>query len=206
MCQHKTTKKSRKRKISSKSNWMIGPSEHAGPFFSSNPRHRDPAFVSYQIGQLHLLPILSLSVQKKEMTLSQPLLKNIRLLHLYLGVFIAPSLLFFAFTGALQIFSLHRTTRGSSYKPPAWVVTLAEIHKRQTPALPVKKLPPPDKSSADKATPDEAATAPHQPKSSPQPAASPTPKPHNPLPLKIFFLLVSVGLFLSTLTGLTMSY
>jgi hypothetical protein len=136
-----------------------------------------------------------------EMTPSQLLLKNIRLLHLYLGVFIAPSLIFFAFTGALQTFSLHQTTRGSSYKPPAWIVALAEIHKKQTPALPVRKLPPPDK-----ATPDETAAAPHQSKSSPQPTASPTLKPHNPLPLKIFFLLVSVGLFLSTLTGLTMSY
>jgi hypothetical protein len=140
------------------------------------------------------------------MTLSQPLLKTIRLLHLYLGVFIAPSLLFFALTGALQTFSLHQTTRGSSYKPPSWVVALAEIHKRQTPSLPVKKLPSPEKAAADKATPDEAATVPQHPKSSPQPAASPTPKSHNPLPLKIFFLLVAVGLFLSTLTGLTMSY
>jgi hypothetical protein len=140
------------------------------------------------------------------MTPSQRLLKNMRLLHLYLGVFIAPSLIFFAFTGALQTFSLHQTTRGSNYKPPAWVVALAEIHKRQTPALPVKNFPSPDKSAADKATPDEAAAAPHTSKSSPQPAASPTPKAHNPLPLKIFFLLVSVGLFLSTLTGLTMSY
>jgi hypothetical protein len=155
------------------------------------------------------------------MTLSHRLLKNIRLLHLYLGVFIAPSLIFFAFTGALQTFSLHEATRGSSYKPPAWVVTLAQIHKKQTPALPARKLPPPDKAPADKATPDkatpdkatpdeaapdEAATAPQHLKSSPQAAASPTPKPHNPLPLKIFFLLVALGLFLSTLTGLTMSY
>jgi hypothetical protein len=189
---------------------MIGPSEYGGPFFrptlaaAIQPRS---AFVPSQIGQLHYLPpILSLPVQKKEMTLSHRLLKNIRLLHLYLGVFIAPSLLFFAFTGALQTFSLHETTRGSSYKPPAWVVTLAQIHKKQTPALPARKLPPPDKAPADKATPDEAAAAPQHPKSSPQATTSPTPKPHNPLPLKIFFLLVALGLFLSTLTGLTMSY
>jgi hypothetical protein len=29
---------------------------------------------------------------------------------------------------------------------------------------------------------------------------------HHPLPLKIFFLIVSVSLFLSTLTGIYMSY
>ncbi|HWZ00261.1 MAG TPA: hypothetical protein VNX17_04245, partial [Edaphobacter sp.] len=32
------------------------------------------------------------------------------------------------------------------------------------------------------------------------------PKSHNPLPLKCFFLLVSIGLFVSTLSGLYMSY
>jgi len=45
--------------------------------------------------------------------------KLLRMLHLYLGVFAAPALLFFAFTGGLQTFSLHETTRGSSYTPPA---------------------------------------------------------------------------------------
>jgi len=36
------------------------------------------------------------------MSASHKLLKYLRLLHLYTGVFIAPALLFFAFTGALQ--------------------------------------------------------------------------------------------------------
>ena len=58
------------------------------------------------------------------------LLKYVRLVHLYLGVFIAPALLFFAFTGALQTFSLHETTRGSNYKPPAWAIVLGQIHKK----------------------------------------------------------------------------
>jgi hypothetical protein len=71
------------------------------------------------------------------MSASHKFLKYLRLVHLYTGVFIAPALLFFAFTGALQTFSLHETTRGSSYKPPAWAVMLAEIHKRQTPIVPI---------------------------------------------------------------------
>jgi hypothetical protein len=129
------------------------------------------------------------------MSSSHALLKYIRLIHLYLGVLSAPALLFFAFTGALQTFSLHETTRGSSYKPPAWAVTLAQIHKKQTPVVPVKKTPPPDKATADK---------PSNPESKPADAA-PAPK-HNALPLKIFFLLVSIGLFLSTLSGIYMSY
>lgn len=69
-------------------------------------------------------------------------LKWVRSTHLYLGVFITPALIFFAFTGALQTFSLHETNRGSSYKPPAWVATLAQIHKKQSAAVPAHKLHP----------------------------------------------------------------
>jgi hypothetical protein len=141
------------------------------------------------------------------MSSSHALLKYLRLVHLYIGVFIAPAILFFAFTGALQTFSLHETTRGSNYKPPAWAVTLAQIHKKQTPIVPAKKAPPQDKP-ADKT----AAEKPQPSTSAPQPGTSapktdaPAPKPHNALPLKIFFLLVAIGLFISTLSGLYMSY
>jgi hypothetical protein len=138
------------------------------------------------------------------MTQSRAFLKYTRLTHLYFGVFIAPALIFFAFTGALQTFSLHETTRGSSYKPPAWATTLAQIHKKQTPIVPVRKSPPPERSS-DRAF---AASAPAAPAPTPAPSPAPTPAPrtHNAIPLKIFFLVVSIGLFVSTLSGLYMSY
>jgi hypothetical protein len=141
-------------------------------------------------------------------------LKYIRLTHLYLGVFIAPALIFFAFTGALQTFSLHETTRGSSYKPPAWAVVLAQIHKKQTPVV-FKRPPAPDAKPDSKSASRPAADAPDSkpraaeaPPSAPKPADAnaPAPPKHNPLPLKIFFLLVAIGLFTSTLTGLYMSY
>src|SRR5712672_3037500 len=93
------------------------------------------------------------------MSSSHTFLKYLRLIHLYTGVFIAPALLFFAFTGALQTFSLHETTRGSSYKPPAWAVMLAQIHKKQTPIVPIRKPAPPDRQ-ADKATPEKAQSSP----------------------------------------------
>jgi hypothetical protein len=71
------------------------------------------------------------------MSSSHTFLKYTRLTHLYIGVFISPALLFFAFTGALQTFSLHETTRGSSYKPPAWAVTLGRHRPRPNhPKLP----------------------------------------------------------------------
>ena len=137
------------------------------------------------------------------MTRSRSFLKFTRLTHLYFGVFIAPALIFFAFTGALQTFSLHETTRGSNYKPPAWAATLAQIHKKQTTVVPVRKLPPPERERpTDKAAPAQPGAA----IPVPSPAATPAPRAHHAMPLKIFFLVVSIGLFLSTLSGLYMSY
>ncbi len=153
------------------------------------------------------------------MTLAQ-FLKYTRLTHLFIGVFIAPAILFFAFTGALQTFSLHEASRGSSYKPPAWIVTLGQIHKKQTPVLPVRRPPPSERAQlaeklykSDKpaqpqpAADQFAAPAARQHPMEARPADAPPPPPsHNPLPLKIFFLIVAIGLFFSTLTGLYMSY
>ncbi len=126
------------------------------------------------------------------------LLHTARLTHLYLGVFISPAILFFALTGAIQTFSLHETTQGSSYQPPKWAMTLAQIHKKQTTVIPPKKQPPAGKQAAN--------NAPAKPE---EPTTPPTRLPNlNPraLPLKFFFLLVSLGLFTSTFTGLYMSW
>jgi hypothetical protein len=130
------------------------------------------------------------------MTSSHKILKAARQVHLYIGIFISPAILFFALTGALQTFSLHETSRGSDYKPPTWIVTLAQLHKKQTTTVPVRKLRP----VADAPKPD----APKPDK----PAAPPSPEPpqKSHLPMKIFFLLVAIGLFTSTLTGIYMSY
>lgn len=146
-------------------------------------------------------------------------LRICRLLHLYLGIFIAPALIFFAFTGALQTFSLHETTRGSSYKPPAWAVTLGQIHKKQTPVVPVRKRLPEVQSSPDQRAGGRQPGQEREHNRESNTGASPLPNPgqpgapdapagrkHHPLPLKIFFLIVSIGLFLSTLTGIYMSY
>jgi hypothetical protein len=152
------------------------------------------------------------------MSRSRAFLKATRLTHLYLGVFISPALIFFAFTGALQTFSLHETTRGSSYKPPAWAITLGQIHKKQSPVVPVRRTPPPDARPDARPAGKDHDPSQSQAQSKGQPApgaespqqaatpATPAPRAHHPLPLKIFFLIVSIGLFLSTLSGLYMSY
>ena len=131
--------------------------------------------------------------------------------HLYLGVFTAPAPLFFAFTGAMQTFSLHETTRGSDYKPPAWAVTLGQIHKKQTPVVPVRRPPPP---AAPQATGQAEgpggvsarAGAGHEGAPGAAEGGGAPARVHHPLPMKIFFLIVAIALFLSTLTGSYMSY
>lgn len=129
-------------------------------------------------------------------------LRITRLIHLYLGVFTAPALLFFAFTGALQTFSLHETTRGSSYQPPAWALTLAQIHKKQTPVIPTRKQPPAPAPEGRDGRNHVAATdtAPRNPEGVPEA------RKHHPLPMKVFFLVVAISLFVSTLTGIYMAY
>jgi hypothetical protein len=128
------------------------------------------------------------------MSSAHKILKVVRQIHLYIGIFISPAILFFALTGALQTFSLHETSRDSDYKPPTWIVTLAQLHKKQTTVVPIRKTRPADVAPK----PDKHADA-----STPQPSPEPQ-KSH--LPMKIFFLLVAIGLFTSTLTGIYMSY
>src|ERR1700722_17285147 len=62
--------------------------------------------------------------------ISPALMLTLRQWHTYIGAFIAPSVLFFAFTGALQLFSLHEAH--GAYTPPAAVEALGRIHKDQT--------------------------------------------------------------------------
>lgn len=124
------------------------------------------------------------------MSLTHRFLKGCRLVHLYLGVFTAPALLFFAITGGLQTFNLHETVRGGSYAPPKWLAVAAQLHKKQTLDVPMHTLRP---------AADPAVVA--------RPAAEAArPKAGNPLPLKIFSALVALALALSTLSGLYLSW
>ena len=68
--------------------------------------------------------------------------KTIRQIHLYLGTFFAPAIIFFALTGAVQTFGLHEDARDGSYHAPAWLSILAEIHKDQSLGKPHRGPPP----------------------------------------------------------------
>ncbi len=138
------------------------------------------------------------------------LLKASRATHLYFGVFITPAILFFALTGALQTFGLHETNRDHpDYKPARWMVVLGQLHKKQTTIVPVRR---PQGAPGANAGPAESGKKHDGPAaqavvaaSAPVPVPVPVPKRH-PLPLRIFFLVVCIGLFVSTATGLLMSY
>jgi hypothetical protein len=128
-------------------------------------------------------------------------LKAIRLTHHYIGVIFAPTILFFAITGSLQMFGLHETSRGSSYVPPAILVHLSQLHKKGTLYLPPRKTAPSAPAKADGMKAD--APKPDAPKSPVPTPASPAP---NPLPMKIFFAATALALVISTCTELFMSW
>ena len=117
---------------------------------------------------------------------------TVRRWHTYIGLFIAPSVLFFSLTGAVQLFSLHEAH--GSYRPAAIVEKLSSVHKDQVFAFGGHHVDAEPQGEAGK------------------PGADPGPGPHDDddrtpaatLMLKWFFLLVSLGLVLSTALGIWM--
>jgi hypothetical protein len=111
---------------------------------------------------------------------------TVRQVHTYIGAFIAPSVLFFAFTGSLQLFSLHEAH--GAYTPPAIIQALGRVHKDQV----LKESPEPASEGAD-AHDDHDHHA----------AAAPT---WPVVALKWVFLAVAIGLITSTLLGLWLAF
>ena len=58
--------------------------------------------------------------------------RRLRRLHLYLGALFAPVLLFFAVSGAWQVFRLNDAKKDGSYTPPRALKVLSAVHKNQT--------------------------------------------------------------------------
>jgi hypothetical protein len=114
-------------------------------------------------------------------------IRALKIAHRYLGLFFAPAILFFAFTGALQTFGWHETTRGSSYVPARWIVKLAQIHKKQTLTLPAPKAKVPA------ADPGDAHSNPVKK------------SPGSKFALQCFVFAMSIGLAATTLLGIIMA-
>jgi hypothetical protein len=111
---------------------------------------------------------------------------SLRAWHSYLSVFVAPSVLFFALTGSLQLFGLHES-RGA-YTAPLVVQELGRLHKDQVFA-PQEKHPQP---------PAPAQTAQDRPPAQDDDDTTPL----SALLLKWFFLAVALALVSSTGLGL----
>ena len=118
-------------------------------------------------------------------------MRRVRQWHNYIGVFLAPAILFFVISGAFQTLGLHENRGGGSYDPPRWIVTMASIHKDQT-------LP---HARPDRATP---ARAEHKPDARDAGRDKPAPGP-SPWPLKIFVLCLALGLGTSAVLGVTIA-
>ena len=120
--------------------------------------------------------------------------RSLRQFHRYLGLFFTPAILFFAISGSLQTFRLQEE-KGYGGTPPDWIVWLAAIHKDQSPP---------------RATPADAAIAPdhhagdHEDAAPGHAAVPATPRP-SPLPLKIFVVMMAIGLALTSLLGTTIA-
>ena len=119
------------------------------------------------------------------------MVKTSRKLHLWIGLLFAPTIIFFALSGAMQVFGLHEAEAG---KPaPAWIAKLAELHKDQS----ISPLPA------------------RRPEARPAPAASPAARPakpaahaspHRSLPLMLWFAALALGLIVTTGIGVYMAF
>lgn len=113
--------------------------------------------------------------------------RSLRRYHHYLGVFFAPAILFFAFTGALQTLGLHEASDWAG-QPARWVVVAASIHKDQAMPRPKRPRPPAAGKDGDHAAP--AGTQDHRP---------------SPVPLKIFTVLLALGLICTSIIGIVIA-
>jgi hypothetical protein len=121
---------------------------------------------------------------------------QIRTLHAYLGMCIAPTMIFFAATGLLQIYNLHEAHPG--YTPAPIIEKLAGVHKDQRFA--------PGHHDAN----DSEAPLPSDPAVAQRPVeVSPGDETREPRAatnlLKAFFAFVAIGLILSTGAGIWMA-
>lgn len=150
--------------------------------------------------------LLPISTRKRRFNVQ--VLQIGRQIHLYVGVFSAPALLFFAFSGALQTFSLHEADKERDYKPANWIIAIGQLHKHQTTQRAIGEAQPLNSSPSPRPA---AAAGTEQFKAAPNEHAATQMKGvggsvRHPLPMKIFFATISLSLLFSVLTGLYMSY
>ena len=118
-------------------------------------------------------------------------MRKLRQFHLYIGVFFAPAILFFAISGGLQSFRLQQASGWDGAPPPGWMAVMGSVHIDQ-------RLP-----EAEPATKPEAEKP--KPPVDPAKAAERKAKAQKALPMKIFTAALAIALALSTLLGATIA-
>ncbi len=114
-------------------------------------------------------------------------MRRVRQLHNYVAIFFAPAILFFAFSGALQTLGMHES-HDPARPPVGWVRWIATVHKdqrvpaAQAPARPAVRAPGGERHEG-------------------------PPKQTGPstVPLKVFVVLLALGLILSSALGVTIA-
>ncbi len=131
------------------------------------------------------------------------MLKRIRNLHLYLGIFFAPAIVFFSVSGALQTFGLHEMPPGSSFQTPSWLAVMAQLHKKQSAQIfkrPERSTEPPGNGAIKSETARD-------PQNSDKESGTPgRPKLHSSLALKWFVVIMAVGLITNVFSGIYMAF
>lgn len=119
----------------------------------------------------------------------------LRDLHTYLAVFFAPTILFFALTGSLQVFGLHEG-HDNGYTPPAFVEKLSQVHIHMRYEMKPRRPEPVKSTISQAAKPSEPspvkAAEPAKPKAKRGPSVA----------TKAFFGAAAIGLTLASLLGL----
>ena len=114
-------------------------------------------------------------------------LRSLRLYHHYIGVFLAPAILFFSFSGLIQVIGIQDQRNPP---PPGWISYIAGIHTHQTPPKP---------------RPASSVGAP-EPKAPEHDEDEHEHEHQNGFtPLRIFAMLVAIGLFVTTSIGLVIA-
>ena len=110
-------------------------------------------------------------------------MRRLRQFHLYIGVFFAPAILFYAISGGLQTFRLQQASGWDGAPPPQWMAWMGSVHIDQ------RKL-----------VPESAAAKPPAPVD-PAKLVARKAKAAEALPMKIFTVALATALALSTLLG-----
>jgi len=118
-------------------------------------------------------------------------MRKIRQFHLYIGVFFAPAILFFAISGGLQTFRLQQSSGWDGAPAPQWIAWMASVHLDQA------KLQPEEAKKPEAIKP--------KPPVDPVKAAERAARKQAVLPMKIFTAALAIALSLSTLLGATIA-